>query len=75
MTFSTFVTPTRDSDTWIAGDDAWTSGNRETGLRSMDSAGYRADGDRPPGRETNPRERTRVSAGASFRPGEQTSLT
>ena len=54
MTFSTFVTPTRDSDTWIAGDDAWTSGNRETGLRSMDSGGYRADGDHPPGSRDEP---------------------
>ena len=49
MTFSTFVTPTRESDTWIAGADACTSGNRETGLRSIDSGGYRADGDRPGG--------------------------
>ena len=37
MTFSTFVTPTRESDTWIAGADACTSGNRETGVRSIDS--------------------------------------
>ena len=40
MTFSTFVTPTRDSDTWIAGADACTSGTRETGVRSIDCGGY-----------------------------------
>src|SRR3954463_13165716 len=43
MTFSTFVTPARESDTWMAGADACTSGNRETGVRSIDSGGYRAD--------------------------------
>jgi threonine dehydrogenase-like Zn-dependent dehydrogenase len=40
MTFSTFVTPARESDTWMAGADACTSGNRETGVRSIDCGGY-----------------------------------
>src|SRR3954468_2805475 len=40
MTFSTFVTPARESDTWVAGADACTSGNRETGVRSIDCGGY-----------------------------------
>src|SRR3954468_2443686 len=40
MTFSTFVTPARESDTWMAGAEACTSGNRETGVRSIDCGGY-----------------------------------
>ena len=35
MTFSTFVTPTRESETWTAGADAWTSG---TGVRVIFAA-------------------------------------
>src|SRR4051795_99867 len=41
MTFSTFVTPTRDSDTWIAGADACTSGTPGNGVGSIDSGAYR----------------------------------
>jgi hypothetical protein len=37
MTFSTFVTPTRDSDTGIAGADACTSATRGSGVGSIDS--------------------------------------
>jgi hypothetical protein len=37
MTFSTFVTPTRDNDTRIAGADACTSGTRVTDVGSIDS--------------------------------------
>jgi hypothetical protein len=45
MTFSTFVTPTRDSDTGIAGGDACTSGIRGSGVDSMVSGAYRGDND------------------------------
>src|SRR5919109_5429954 len=41
MTFSTFVTPARDSDTRTAGADACTSGIRESGVGSIDSGAYR----------------------------------
>src|SRR5688572_14427393 len=41
VTFSTFVTPTRDSDTRIAGADAWTSATRGTCVGSIDSGAYR----------------------------------
>jgi hypothetical protein len=35
MTFSTPVTPTRDSETWTVGADAWTSGWVVSVLGSM----------------------------------------
>jgi hypothetical protein len=35
------VTPTRDSDTWIAGADACASGTRGRGVGSIDSGAYR----------------------------------
>src|SRR5512132_128620 len=51
MTFSTFVTPTRDSDTWIVGADACTSGTPGTGVGSIDSGGYRGLRERNVGAE------------------------
>jgi hypothetical protein len=41
MTFSTFVTPTRDSETCTVGADACTSGNRDADVGFIATAGYR----------------------------------
>src|SRR5215217_5964679 len=41
VTFSTFVTPTRDSETWIAGADACTSATWGRGVGSIDPGAYR----------------------------------
>ena len=73
MTFSTFVTPTRDSDTWTAGADACTSGNRETGVRSIDSGGYRADSTR---RDDRPRDgsQMRTPAAVVTRPAKRNTV-
>ena len=41
MTFSTLVTPARESETRTAGAEACTSGDRDTDAGSIDTAGYR----------------------------------
>jgi hypothetical protein len=45
MTFSTFVTPTRESETRTLGADAWTSGTRDTDVRCIGIPGYRGPAD------------------------------
>src|SRR4051812_1291915 len=45
VTFSTFVTPTRESETWIAGVDACRSGTWGRGVGSIHSGAYRGGSD------------------------------